>query len=45
MPRGIAILVLAVVLLIGALVFLSTSVTEVPTKTIEVDVTAPANGS
>ena len=45
MPRGIPILILVVLLMIGALVFLSTRVTEVPTKTIEVDVAAPANAS
>lgn len=45
MPRGLALLVIAVILLIGGLVFLSTRVTEVPTKTIEVDVAAPANAN
>jgi hypothetical protein len=37
MPR-IAVLIVVIVLIIGALVFLSTSVREQPTKTIEVDV-------
>lgn len=45
MPRGLAFLVIIIVLLLGGLVFLSTRVTEVPTKTIEVDVTAPANAT
>lgn len=45
MPRGIPILVIALLLIIGGLVFLSTRATEVPTKTIEVDVAAPANAS
>ena len=45
MPRGILILVIAVILLVGGLIFLSTRATEVPTSTIEVDVNAPANAS
>ena len=45
MPRGIPILIIVVLLLIGALYFLSTRATEVPTRTIEVDVAAPANAS
>lgn len=45
MPRGFAILVILAVLLIGGLVFMSTRATEVQTRTIEVDVTAPANAS
>jgi hypothetical protein len=45
MPRGLPILVIVVLLLIGGLVFLSTRATEVPTRTIEVDVAAPANAS
>lgn len=43
MPRGLALLVIIVLLLVGGLILLSTRVSEVPTKTIEVDVTAPAN--
>ena len=45
MPRGIPILVIVVLLLIGGLYFLSTRATEVPTRTIEVDVAAPASAS
>jgi hypothetical protein len=45
MPRGILFLVIVVVLLVGGLIFLSTRAIEVPTKTIEVDVNAPANAS
>lgn len=45
MPRGILLLMMIVVLLVGGLIFLSTRATEVPTKTIEVDVNAPANAS
>jgi len=35
--------VILLVLLVGSCVFLSTQVREVPTKTIETDVSAPAN--
>jgi hypothetical protein len=45
MPRGLFFLIIVAVLLVGGLVFLSTRATEVPTKTIEVDVAAPANAS
>ena len=45
MPRGILFLVIAVILLIGGIIFLSTRAREVPTSTIEVDVNAPANAS
>ena len=45
MPRGLALLVIIVLLLVGGLIFLSTRVSEVPTKTIEVDVNAAANAS
>jgi hypothetical protein len=45
MPRGILFLVIVVVVLVGGLIFLSTRATEVPTKTIEVDVNAAANAS
>jgi len=39
----LATLVILLVLVIGALVFLSTQATEVPTTTIETDVSQPAN--
>jgi hypothetical protein len=43
MPRGLFFLIIVAILLIGGLVLLSTRAREVPTKTIEVDVNAPAN--
>ena len=43
MPRGILFLIIFVIILIGLAVFLSNRVSEQPTSTIEVDVTAPAN--
>jgi uncharacterized membrane protein len=42
MPR-IAVLIIVVVLLIGALVLLSTLPKEVPTKTVEIDVPQGGN--
>lgn len=45
MPRGILFLVIIVVLVAGIAFFLSSRATEVPTKTVEVDVAAPANAS
>ena len=44
MPRLVLLLII-LALLIGALVFLSSQARDVPTKTIEVDVSRPANGS
>jgi len=46
MPR-IAVLIVVIVLVVGALFFLSTVPKEQPTRTIEVDVpqTAPAGGN
>jgi hypothetical protein len=45
MPRGLIILVIAVLLLAGGIFLLSRSADEVPVKTIESDVSshAPAN--
>jgi hypothetical protein len=45
MPRGIFFLIIIVVLLAGFAFFLSSRAGEVPTRTIEVDVAAPANAS
>ena len=45
MPRGMLFIVIAVILLVGGLILLSTRATEVPTSTIEVDINAPANAS
>lgn len=42
MPRGLIFLIVIVLLLVGGLYFLSRSVEEVPTQTIEADVTANA---
>jgi hypothetical protein len=43
MPRAIVPILLVVVLLIGLLVLLSSQAKEVPTRTIETDVSLPAN--
>jgi hypothetical protein len=45
MPRGIAFLLIIIVLIAGIAFFLSSRANEVPTKTIEVDVNVPANAS
>jgi len=42
MPRAVIILIVILVILAGALVFLSSRAHEVPTSTIEVDVTNAA---
>ncbi len=42
MPRATLLLILFVLLLAGGLIFLSTSVEPVPTRTIEQDVTTSA---
>ena len=42
MPRGLIFLILIVLILVGGLYFLSNSAEEVPTQTIEADVTANA---
>jgi len=44
MPR-IAILIIIFVLIVGALVFLSTQAREVPTATVEADVSPVANAN
>lgn len=44
MPRGLAVLIVLVVLVVGAMFFLSNRVKEQPTHTIEADVTANAAG-
>lgn len=43
MPKSTVVLIILVVLLLGGCLFLSTSVKEVPTKTIEVEVNQAAN--
>ena len=45
MSRRIALLLIFLALIIGALFLLSSQATEQPTRTIETDVTAPANAS
>ena len=42
MPRGLIFLILIVLVIVGGVYFLSSSVDEVPVKTIEADVTANA---
>ena len=42
MPRGLIILVVAVLLIVGGIFLLSRSAEEVPAQTIEADVTANA---
>jgi hypothetical protein len=43
MPRAIPVLLLLVLVVVGLLWFLSGRAEEVPTRTIEVEVNAPAN--
>ena len=42
MPRAIVILILVLVVIAGALVFLSSQAREVPTQQVEIDVTNAA---
>jgi hypothetical protein len=44
MPRGLAVLIVLVALVIGAMFLLSSRVQEQPLRTIETDVTANAAG-
>lgn len=43
MPRAVIFLILLVLVVAGLLWFLGSQAQEVPTRTIEVDVNAPAN--
>lgn len=43
MPRAVLVLVLLLLVALGLLWFLSSSAEEVPTRTIEVEVNAPAD--
>ncbi len=45
MSRGLMLLILLVIVIAGLLWFLAGSADEVPTRTIEVDVNAPANAN
>ena len=42
MPRGLIVLILIILLLVGGIYFLSRSAEEVPVQTIEADVTTNA---
>ena len=42
MPRGLIVLILILLLIVGGIYFLSRSAEEVPVQTIEADVTANA---
>jgi hypothetical protein len=42
MPRGLIVLILIILLIVGGIYFLSRSAEEVPVQTIEADVTANA---
>ena len=42
MPRGLILLIVAILLIVGRIVLLSRSAEEVPVQTIEADVTANA---
>lgn len=43
MPRGLAFLIILVILIVAALFFLSSQAEEVPTQPIELEVNAPAD--
>ena len=43
MPRGLALLIILVALIVAALFFLSNQAEEVPTQPIEIEVNAPAD--
>jgi hypothetical protein len=45
MPRAVIVLLVLVLILAGLMFFFSRQAGEVPTKTIETEVTAPANAS
>jgi lipopolysaccharide export system protein LptC len=45
MPRAIVLIILLLAVIAGLLFFLSRQAEEVPTRTIEVDVSSPANAS
>ncbi len=42
MPRGVIFLIILLIIIVGAVVFLSTQAREVPTQQVEVDVTNAA---
>ena len=45
MPRAVIFLILFVLVIVGLLFFFSSRADEVPTRTIETEVNAPANAS
>jgi hypothetical protein len=45
MPRAVTFLILFVLVIVGLLFFFSSRADEVPTRTIESEVNAPANAS
>ena len=45
MPRAVILLLLGVLILLGLMFFFSRQAGEVPTRTMEVEVNAPANAS
>ena len=45
MPRALIVLIVIVLLIVGLMVFLSSRASEVPTRTIEVEVNTAANAS
>ena len=45
MPRAMILVILLLVVIAGLLFFLSRQAEEMPTRTIEMDVSAPANAS
>ncbi len=45
MPRAVIVLILVVLVIVGLMFFFSSRAGEVPTRTIEVEVNAPANAS
>lgn len=45
MPRAVIFLILFILVIVGLLFFFSSRADEVPTRTIETEVNAPANAS
>jgi cell division septal protein FtsQ len=43
MPRAVIVLIVLLILIVGLLWFFSSRATDVPARTIEVEVNAPAN--
>ena len=45
MPRAVIVLLLVVLVIVGLMWFFSSRADEVPTRTIEVEINAPANAN